>query len=840
MSKSRPEILAPVGTWDMCLAAVHNGADAIYAGMPGFNARGRTETLSLESLSQMVAYCHLYGVKVFLAFNVLIFEQELAEVRALLYDIMPLGIDAFIVQDIGLVRLIKSINPEQVIHASTQMTVTCAEAIACTNNLDISRYVLARELSMTEIQAIRSATEKELEVFVHGALCVSYSGQCLTSESLGGRSANRGQCAQSCRLPYEVIVDGKVVELGAKRYVVSPKDLCSLEEIDTLKEIGIDSFKIEGRLKSAQYVAATSRAYTQALQQKQNSQDLAVIYSRDFFSGWLHGVDHQRLVRGDFSSNSGLEIGSIVAVEHSSLVITSLYPLKNGHGLLFMDALHDFRAGSPIYSVEKIHADTFRIGVDHGLDLNTIKAQMLVFLNSAPEIEKQLKGSFTQREQLKRIPIQAILSGAVGGNLSLQLIDLEGRIGQAEGEEALTLAQKSAANFERIFEELSALSATPYLLTALDLQVDSSCYINQRTLRKLRQVASQQLSHARSKQIITLNSTPDVFELVIQTRSIEPKPESPALSVLLREEAQIDALEGLNVTDVYLDFEYGKHYERAIDRVRELGFKAGVATTRILKPKELGHLKYIERLKPDLVLVRNLGAFEYLKSSNLTLVGDFSLNITNSISADWFLAQGFKTLTPSYDLNQEQLCALLKNSLSSAFEVTIHQYMPAFHMEHCVFASCLSTGSSWRDCGKPCEKHRVELRTSDGKLHPLKADAECRNTMFNGKAQSAARLLPSLLALDVRRFRFEALFESSEELRRKVFSYSQFLSGAITIDDLLIQSSTLEQYGVSDGQLLSIRTYQDRKKQGGLVLPNQVRDILEKELSYSDSELNPT
>ncbi len=208
MPRPLPEILAPVGSWEMCLAAIHNGAGAIYVGMPGFNARGRAETLSIETLGEMIAFCHAYDVKVFLAFNILIFQEELAAVTELLKEVLPLGPDALIVQDIGLVRLIKALAPKQVVHASTQMTVTCAEAIECTADLDIARYVLARELSIAEISKVRAATEKELEVFVHGALCVSYSGQCLTSESLGGRSANRGQCAQSCRLPYELIVDG--------------------------------------------------------------------------------------------------------------------------------------------------------------------------------------------------------------------------------------------------------------------------------------------------------------------------------------------------------------------------------------------------------------------------------------------------------------------------------------------------------------------------------------------------------------------------------------------------------------------------------------------------------
>ncbi|MFO0417429.1 MAG: peptidase U32 family protein, partial [Pseudomonadota bacterium] len=256
-----PEILAPVGDWNMLRAAVHNGADAVYLGMPGFNARGRAPTLEISELREMIEFAHLYGVRVFLAFNVLIFERELIAAEEVLREVLPLRPDALITQDIGLVRLIRKLAPEQVIHASTQMTVTNSEAIRFTEDLGMKRYVLGREVSIAELGRIRSETEKELEVFVHGALCVSYSGQCLTSESFGGRSANRGQCAQSCRLPYELIVDGVAREMKAGGYLVSPQDLCGLDDVPRLVELGIESFKIEGRLKSPAYVASATKSY---------------------------------------------------------------------------------------------------------------------------------------------------------------------------------------------------------------------------------------------------------------------------------------------------------------------------------------------------------------------------------------------------------------------------------------------------------------------------------------------------------------------------------------------------------------------------------------------------
>jgi putative protease len=282
--------------------------------------------------------------------------------------------------------------------------------------------------------------------------------------------------------------------------------------------------------------------------------------------------------------------------------------------------------------------------------------------------------------------------------------------------------------------------------------------------------------------------------------------------VLVREIEQLDDLANLPITTVFLDFEFGKEYATAAEKVRAMGYKVGIATTRILKPGELAHLKVIQRIRPDEVLVRNLGALEYLKDSGLTLVGDFSLNASNSITAEYLLSKGLSRICPSYDLNGEQLLELASSCDAAKLEITAHHYIPAFHMEHCVFAAFLSTGSSYKDCGRPCEKHRVELRDSKGAVHPLKADAECRNTMFNGMPQSAGTLISKLRERTVSTFRVDGLFEDAATLRAKVEAYAAILFHNAPVTETLAKLGMVDRYGVTDGQLYNVRGYQDRKK----------------------------
>ncbi|MBJ7396855.1 MAG: U32 family peptidase, partial [Akkermansiaceae bacterium] len=295
-----PELLSPAGNWDCARAAVAAGADAIYFGLPKFNARLRADNFIEADLNELMEFLHRHGVKGFVAMNTLIFSSEMKAAEEQLRRIADAGVDALIIQDLGLAKLAREVAPNVELHASTQMTITSPEGLAFVERLfPLERAVLARELSIKEIEKFKASsieTNTPLEVFVHGALCVAYSGQCLTSESLGQRSANRGECAQACRMPYEIVVDGETRDLGAVRYLLSPQDLAAVDLIPDLVRAGIKSFKIEGRLKSPEYVSAVTRVYrkaldaamsrTESLITNTDRYELEMTFSRGLSTGW--------------------------------------------------------------------------------------------------------------------------------------------------------------------------------------------------------------------------------------------------------------------------------------------------------------------------------------------------------------------------------------------------------------------------------------------------------------------------------------------------------------------------------------------------------------------------
>ena len=801
----------------MCLAAIHHGADAVYFGVPYFNARGRTTDLNFDELKEMIDLCHLYGVRTNLAFNVVIFQHELSKVVELLEKILLMGPDAFIVQDLGLASLIRKMSPHQRIHASTQMTVTNPDAIKLLEDLKIDRFVLGRENSLSEIREIRSQTDKELEVFVHGALCVAYSGQCFTSESLGGRSANRGQCAQSCRLEYELYVDDQKKEMGEKKYLVSPKDLLGISEVKSLQEAGVNSFKIEGRLKTPEYVASTARNYREVLdgnelKLNERTAELASTYSRGFFTGWLKGVDHQNLVDGTYSAHRGLEIGVIKEIRKKTILIDSNYDLAAGMGLLFAGKEE---VGSKIFTVQKI-GKMFEVEL-LGKELSLVKG-MKVYMNSHEGLNKELQKGWQSREFQKRIPLKVMVQGLYNEPLLVKATDPEGREVYAQTVSFMAPAKNRSLTENELRDEIGALGASVYEIGHFECFIQEGCFMNHREIKELRKEVVEKMNRVRTQaKAIQLQE-------VSLPEATTTEALSSGLNILLRTKHQVEGFLSSYqagefkpfetfIKTIILDFEFGKDYATSVEMLKEAGLLTAIATTRILKPKEYHHLKTIIRCNPDKILVRNLGAIEFLrKETSIPLMGDFSLNVTNSLTADYLLSKGLESVNTSYDLNQDQLLGLVSHADASKLEVTIHQYMPEFHMEHCVFAAFLSKGHTFKDCGKPCEKHEVKLKDPYGNWHHLKADQECRNTFYKATPQSASFLIEELKEKSVGSLRLEALNESVKELNHKILVYLKLLSGHLSSQQAVHELNLIESYGLGLGQLHKSDTYKDRKK----------------------------
>lgn len=804
-----PELLAPAGDWDCLRAAVANGADAVYFGLPRFNARLRAHNFTEAELREVVVFCHRHGVKAYVAMNTLVFTGELDDATDYLRTLSEAGVDALIVQDVGLVRLAREVTPDLPIHASTQMTVTSPEGVTFARDLGVERVVLSRELSLRELE--KFGPTLPIEVFVHGALCVAYSGQCLTSESLGQRSANRGECAQACRMPYQLLVDGVVRDLGDKRYLLSPQDLAAVEEIPALLERGVTSFKIEGRLKAPEYVAAVCQVYRRALdaalaQRKvavspRDRYQLEMTFSRGLFTGWMHGVDHQKLVSARFGKKRGPFVGRVQKVARDFVEVAAEIPLQPGDGVVF-DTGGDTNdeQGGRIYEVRGR-----QLFFERGkIDFRRIQPGVRLWKTDDPALDRELRQSFTGRlEPRHRTAVDLRVTGKVDAPLCVSAT-LAGRE-SVEMESAMPLqaARTAPLSDEKLREHLGRFGEYPFALGTWRNEIEGAVILPIGELNRLRRELAARLESTlepeRRQPALTWR---EVFDGAgVAGREVT---DTPRFAVLCRSAEQLAEALASGAEEVYIDYEDIRRCKDAVATVRDSGrnTKVILATPRIQKAGEQGFFKHIDQAQPDGVLIRNLGAIDYFASrTDLIRIGDFSLNVANPLTAQHFIGKGLDRVTISYDLTIEQVLDLLESAPSSWFELTLHQHMPMFHMEHCVFAAFLSKGSSFLDCGRPCEKHRVHLRDRVGVEHPLRADVGCRNTLFNAVAQTGARYFNSLHEIGLRRYRIELLEEDAAETRRVIQAYRALLSGQRDGDTLWRDLHAQSQLGVTLGTL---------------------------------------
>ena len=935
----KPEILAPAGGWPQMRAAVEAGADAVYFGLNLLNARARAANFDVEELPDVMSFLHERNVRGFVTMNVLVFDEELAIAEGLVRQIASAGVDAVIVQDVGLVKLIKKTTPNLTIHGSTQMSITSPEGAEFARGLGCHRVVVGRELSVKEIAAVRNGTECEVEAFVHGALCVSYSGQCFSSEAWGGRSANRGQCAQACRLPYGLLIDGHLKDMGDVKYLLSPQDLMAVEMVPSLIEAGVGCFKIEGRLKGPEYVALTVSVYRRALDEawanrgivgpenssQDSSQDwvlpdsdrvdLAQVFARGqdgdhdgLTRGFLEGVKHQRLVRGRGPRHRGPLLGEVTDcfLKEGGGVVVRLkgdVPVKRGDGVVFdRGACDEPEAGGKVWEVldengrsvaknmdtavsDGEYELTFASGVvsqwnwdtaedvehkeksGYGTRRRADEAEQyaqrpkaptrgnLVWRTSDADLDQRLRkmipeGDVKETNAVRREPVVVSVSAeGIGAKLVIVVKDAKGRVGVAETDQVLTAAEKQPMSLASLAKAIGELGGTPFSLGELDvggLDFQENAFIPAGAIKSARRDAVEQLVVVRqestsgadldiaqpgvAKEMTDAAATAWWGESYEETVTSEDtsdntsdgdtttSPSHSMLSVLCRTREQAEAAIAVPwLQEITLDFLEVHGLREAVKSVQAAGKQCTVATPRVLKPDEEKLWRFYLSINADALLIRSAGLMRTLaglrkdsKNNVPSLFGDFSLNAANAIGAAELLSQGgLDRLTPTHDLDAKQqvhLAKALGPTGASNLEVVIHQHLPIFHTEHCVFCRFLSDGNSYKDCGHPCESSNIHLRDDLGKDHLVLADMGCRNTVFNAQAQSGAEYVEVLRTAGVEHFRVELVDEPGSVVGELLNAYLDVFSGSKRGSEVVNWVGTLPDangnaHGASRGSL---------------------------------------
>ena len=818
----KPEVKSPAGHWPQLHAAIEAGADGVYFGLKHFTARAKVG-FGIEELPEAMRTLHARGVRGYVTFNTLLFEHELKAAAGAIAAIAEADADGLIVQDLTAVSLAREIAPSMQLHGSTQMSITDARGVELARSLGVNRVTLARELSMAEIRAIASETDCDLEIFVHGALCVAYSGQCFSSEAWGGRSANRGQCAQACRLPYELLVDGRIEPLEDARYLLSPGDLYALRQIPEIVAAGIAALKIEGRYKDADYVALTTRAYRKAVDEAWAGRPLSItpqeelqleqVYSRGLGPFFLAGTNHRTVVEGRAPRHRGVRIARVTRVEADRVYVEpgaahEMAPLKPGDGVVFDAA--DWRSpeepeeGGRLFAVRSHLSGEIELQFGNGaVRFARIRAGDRLWRTHDPEIDRVARPFLDPSAPVARQRVNVSVEARDGAPLrAVWSLEAQPQMSvTVESPEPLHPAQNRGITLESLREQFGRLGNTAYELAEISLDVGGSLFAAVSTLNQMRRQAVEKLQSAEIQRPPVEIHDAAVLKKSAAAPHPQPADTAPQLHILVRTPEQLEAALSLTPASITLDYLDLYGLRPSIDRVKASGIPARVASPRVLKPGEARILNFLVNLDCP-ILVRPAGLVHALRGRDHgPLIGDFSLNIANSISAELFLDLGLDRLTPGHDLNAAQVATLALGIGAENIEAIAYQHLPVFHTEHCVFCRFLSKGTSYRDCGRPCEKHRVELQDAKGRAHPVLADVGCRNTVFGAEAQEASGHLDVWRHAGIHHFRLEFVHESGDQLRQVFEAFESVLAGRATSQEISAQLRRAAPQGTTEGSL---------------------------------------
>ena len=554
----------------------------------------------------------------------------------------------------------------------------------------------------------------------------------------------------------------------------------------------------------------------QASAEEQYALDMA--FSRGLSTGWLQGIDNQALVHARFGKKRGAYIGQISRIEKSKdkgkkdirLVVVAQVPVKLGDGVVIDSGHPDSEQGGRLYAVEQREKETFISFGRRDIDVRRVSVGDRLWKTSDVELDKAIRQTYAGEVPKFKRPISIEVSGRAGERLLAVAKDETGRQVQAATDIELVAAHSKPLTTERLAQQLGRLGNTPFELVELKNNLDGEVMVPVSALNDLRRGLVELLWQQRSQPTSwTLNPHASHRDLLpdghyLDFENVESL--QPQLIALVRSPLQLQAALASNIRTLYCELENPAHYSQAVQQVRDFNEKANVsaeifvAPPRITKPGEYYILEQVKKAKADGYLIRNYDQLAFFAGDRC--IGDFSLNIANPISANYYKSEfALERVCASYDLNVQQLVDLLETAPPSWFDITIHQHMPMFHMEHCVFCAFLSEGTDFTNCGRPCEKHQVKLRDRTGMEHVLQADAGCRNTVFNGLAQTGAEFVARLLEKGAKHFRVEFLDESAQQVTQTLEAYQKLLSGKMSGQELWRSLKLSNQLGVTRGTL---------------------------------------
>lgn len=787
------ELLAPVGSFESLKAAVQNGANAVYLGGKDFSARASANNFDREELKEAVKYAHIRGVRVFVTTNTLIKQNELEgfiEYVKFLYDI---NIDALILQDIGAAMTIKKLLPDFELHASTQMVAHSLEDVKYLESVGFDRVVLARELNVEEIKHICDNTKVDIEVFVHGALCVCYSGQCLMSSMIGNRSGNRGRCAQPCRQKYTMIDIKTGEEISSNGdYLLSTRDLNAIEDINKVIEAGVYSLKIEGRMKKPEYVATVVGSYKNAIDDYLKSKkvnvshdimtDLYTIFNRKFTKGLLLGEVGKDVMNSQIPNNQGLYIGKVVDYNKKSkrLKIALEENLKKGDGInLGGGVIGRIIKGKEItdigYKGEIIEIDF----------IGEARRNQMIFKTSDTQLMDRVQSTFKQEKELAKSFIDGEIIIKLGKNPIIKFRDLEGNEAKVVGNFIIEKALKVPMSKEKIETQLRKLGNTPYVLRNLNIDLDEGISLPISVINQIRRECIDILSEERI----------EVKDRKYKNKKVSYNPEKLIRSKNKKIRVKVNNLEQLkevvkfNIDSVY--YEDVSTFEEAIKIAHENNKLLMYSAPRIIRNNEYKRLKKIKDLNEETVQIGTLGSIEFFKDKNFCI--DYYLNSFNSETINHFKQEGANVVCISQELNMSEIQETLYYTDVDA-ESVVYGYTPMMISEYCPM------GVVVRDCKKDkrcntCKESRYALRDFKGEEYRLSQDLFCRTTIYNSKPTCMLDNLKEVFQVGINIFRLDFTGENRSEVREVLEAYMEVIN-----NDFKLGSKAIKLYEKLDAK----------------------------------------